>query len=151
MKPSWNKSEAGRLAEGDRTQLRPRPANCSPLDQCPQLSGAQAEQSFNHGRSASRVIWSSAGSKAVTMPPNSGANCVNKGSQANPASYAIGSENIAVRKMPDWATTLRLHAPAVIPATSGMAVAEAAGRGPVVLGRTMPTVSGDRFMRISGA
>jgi len=42
--------------------------------------------------------WSNAGNKAVAMPLNSGASCVNKGSMANPASYANGPENTSDRK-----------------------------------------------------
>ena len=53
--------------------------------------------------------------------------------------------------MPDRTTTLRLHAPAAIPSTSRMAIAETAGRRPVIPGRTVPAVSGDRHMRLSGA
>ena len=53
--------------------------------------------------------------------------------------------------MPDRTTTLRLHAPAVIPATSRVAIAETAGRRPIIPGRTVPAVSGDRHMRLSGA
>jgi hypothetical protein len=52
----------------------------------------QATSRFTKG------IWSNAGNKAVTMPLNSGASCVSKDSPANPASYATGSENIAVRE-----------------------------------------------------
>ena len=53
--------------------------------------------------------------------------------------------------MPDRTTILRLHAPAVIPATSRVAIAETAGRRPIIPGRTVPAVSGDRHVRLSGA
>lgn len=53
--------------------------------------------------------------------------------------------------MPGRTTTLRLHAAAVIPATSRMAIAETARRRPINPGRTVPAVSGDLHMRLSGA
>lgn len=53
--------------------------------------------------------------------------------------------------MTGWTTTLHLHAPAAIHATSRMAIAETAGRRPILSGRTVPAVSGDRHVRLSGA
>ena len=98
-----------------------------------------------------KSIWSSVSNKAVTMPSNSGASCVNKGSPANPHRTRLDRKTLRFAKMPGRTTTLRLHAPTVIPATSSMAIAETAGRRPIISGRTVPAVSGDRHMRLSGA
>lgn len=96
-------------------------------------------------------IWSNAGNKAVTMPLNSGASRVSNAVPANPASYATGSENIAVREDAGPDNNPPPPRPAVIPATSRMAIAETVGRRSVIPARTVPAVSGDRHMCLAGA
>lgn len=64
-------------------------------------------------------------------------------------SAEIAAQRLA--KLPDRAIPRCYPAPAVIPAASCMAIAETAGGGKALLGRTITAIQGNRSMRITGA
>ena len=97
MKRSWNKfGRAPRRGKSHATAVllgEPSAAGSRPV------AFRSEGRAITQARSISiKSFLRSAGNRAATMPLNSGANCVNKDSTANPAPFATGSKNTVDRK-----------------------------------------------------